>query len=181
MMLRQLVPGMACLLAATAVHANSPALQVLHDSGRSVPFAPLIAQLVAGDDEESVLEGISFPFATRLQPKVLRQAGLQVLDPAWLTQPIAIVGTDAVSQQWLKFNYDTLLQLGSVVLVVQAQHPQAFKQVQSLVQPMGLAPELSPWLAERLHAAGAGVYPVLVHTDGRAYQLLFQFSAGEVQ
>lgn len=182
MMRFRLVPAlMACLLAASAVQANSPALQVLHDSGRSVPFAPLIAQLVAGDEEESVLEGISFPFATSLQPKVLKQAGQQVLDPSWLTQPIAIVGTDAVSQQWLKFNYDTLLHLGSVVLVVQAQHPQAFKQVQDLVQPMGVAPELSPWLAERLHAAGVGVYPVLVHTDGRAYQLLFQFSAGEFQ
>jgi integrating conjugative element protein (TIGR03765 family) len=83
--------------------------------------------------------------------------------------------------RWLQFNRDTLLQLGAVVLVVQAQDAQGFKQLQELVQHIGIAPEVSPWLAERLHAAGAGVYPVLVHTDGRAYQVLFQISAGEVQ
>ncbi|CAB5697705.1 PFL_4695 family integrating conjugative element protein [Comamonas aquatica] len=180
-MVRMIAALLTSMLLVHQVQAQGAAPTVLHDSGRSVPFSPLVAQLVAGDEAESVLQGLSFPFGTSLQPKVLERDGVQVLDPTWLTQPLAIVAAEDLSMRWLQFNRDTLLQLGAVVLVVQAQNAQGFKQLQELVQPIGIAPEVSPWLAERLHAAGAGVYPVLVHTDGRAYQVLFQISAGEVQ
>lgn len=180
------VPSLKALVAIAAwmlasAHADEPAPQVLYDSGRSVPISAHIAQLVAGDEESNVLEGLSFPFRTRLTTKVLKREGVQVFDAAWLTQPLAVVAADELSMRWLAFNHDKLRKLGAVIVVVQAKDAQAFKLLQQFVKPMGVAPELSPWMASRLQAAGAGVYPVLVHTDGRAYQVMFQFSPGEIQ
>jgi len=156
--------------AVAATASGTP--QVLFDAGTSVPLAPYIAQLVGGDDEAMVLDGLVFPFRTALQPWVLQRDGVPVLNATWLTQPIAVVGADDLSVRWLAFNHARLVQLGAVVLVVQAKDAQAFKLLQQFVQPMGIAPETSPWLAQALQAVGAGVYPLLVHTDGRAYQVL---------
>ncbi|WP_287919151.1 DUF2859 domain-containing protein [Comamonas sp.] len=165
----------------TTAHADEPAPQVLFDSGRSVPMSAHIAQLVAGDEESNVLEGLTFPFRTSLTTKVLQREGVQVFDAAWMTQPLAIVAADELSMRWLAFNHVQLRKLGAVIVVVQAKDAQAFKLLQQFIKPLGVAPELSPWLASRLQSAGAGVYPLLVHTDGRAYQSMFQFSPGEIQ
>lgn len=146
--------------------------QVLFDAGTSVPLAPSIAQLVGGEDEAVVLDGLVFPFRTALKPLVLQRDGVPVLDATWLTQPIAVVAADDLSVRWLAFNHAKLAQVGAVVLVVQAKDVQAFRLLQQFAQPMGIAPETGPWLAGRLQAAGAGVYPLLVHTNGRAYQVL---------
>ena len=175
-----LLAAMAAFTLFTA-YADEPAPQVLFDSGRSVPISAHIAQLVAGDQESNVLEGLSFPFRTNLTTKVLPQEGMQVFDSAWMTQPLAVVAADELSMRWLAFNHDKLRKLGAVIVVVQAKDAQEFKLLQQFVKPLGVAPELSPWLASRLQAAGSGVYPLLVHTDGRVYQTMFQFSAGEIQ
>lgn len=152
------------------VSSPQTALRVLHDSGRGVPLATYIAQLVGAAEENTVLPQTVFPYHTALAPGVLTREGMPVLDAAWLTQPMVIVSADDRSMRWLAFNRERLQQLHAVALVVQAQNAQAFKALQQLAD-LPIAPETSPWLAQRLIKAHAGVYPLLIHTDGRAYQI----------
>ncbi|WP_404299138.1 PFL_4695 family integrating conjugative element protein [Alicycliphilus denitrificans] len=148
---------------------------VVHDSGRSVPLAPYVAQLVGDADDPGVLEGLRFPFgAGLLRSGVLAQDGVQVFDPAWLTQSMFVLAADELSLRWLAFNHDKLVQLQAVGIVVQAGSPVAFKVLQRMASPLRLAPETSSWLSQRLVDVGAGVYPVLVHSTGKAHQILFQ-------
>lgn len=165
--------------AASAVGAQPapelPKLQVLHDSGRSVPFAPYVAQLVGDADDPGVLDGLRFPFGARLlRTGVLTQEGLKVFDGAWMTQPMFVLAADELSMRWLSYNKDKLVQLQAVGIVVQAGSPLAFKSLQRLAMPLRLAPETGSWLSEQLVATGANAYPVLVHSNGRAYQVLSQ-------
>lgn len=149
--------------------------EVIHDSGRSVPLAPYVAQLVGDADDPGVLDGMRFPFgAGRLRSGVLAQEGVQVFDPTWLTQPMFVLAADELSMRWLAFNHDKLVQLQAVGIVVQAGSPVAFKALQRMAAPLRLAPETGSWLSQRLVQAGAGVYPVLVHSTGKAHQILFQ-------
>lgn len=148
---------------------------VVHDSGRSVPLAPYVAQLVGDADDPGVLEGLRFPFgAGLLRSGVLAQDGVQVFDPTWLTQPMFVLAADELSLRWLAFNHDKLVQLGAVGIVVQAGSPVAFKALQRMAQPLRLAPETGTWLSQQLATVGAGVYPILVHSTGKAHQILFQ-------
>ncbi|MDX4957821.1 PFL_4695 family integrating conjugative element protein [Delftia acidovorans] len=170
-----------CSAAAVPVLAGLPVpespakLDVLHDSGRSVPFAPYVAQLVGDADDPGVLDGLRFPFGARiLRNGVLAQEGLQVFDSAWMTQPVFVLAADELSMRWLAHNKDQLVQLQAVGIVVQAGSPLAFKSLQRLAMPLRLAPETGSWMSEQLVAAGANAYPVLVHSNGRAYQILFQ-------
>lgn len=153
---------------------------VLYDSGRSVPLAPYLAQL-AGDAEDSgALAGVQFPFGTKqLRSAVLAKDGMPVFNAAWMTQPTFVVAADELSMRWLAFNHARLVQAQAVGIVVRAGSVTAYRALQRLAAPMRLAPDTGGWLSEQLAAAGAGVYPLLVHTDGRAYQILFQAFEGE--
>lgn len=164
------VVGMSALAPAWA----GDALEVIHDSGRSVPLAPYVAQIVGDADDASVMDGLRFPYRTQLRAGVLRQDGLPVFNSKWLTQPVFVLAADDLSMRWLAFNHDKLVQLKAVGIVVQAGSPAAFKMLQRLAKPLHLAPETGKYLTEQLARAGAGVYPVLVHSNGRAYQILPQ-------
>ncbi|ATH15467.1 integrating conjugative element protein [Delftia acidovorans] len=180
MNLRLLCTLALCSVAAAPAVAGQPLpetqkLQVLHDSGRSVPFAPYVAQLVGDADDPGVLDGLRFPFGARLlRTGVLAQEGLKVFDGVWMTQPMFVLAADELSMRWLSFNKDKLVQLQAVGIVVQAGSPLAFKSLQRLAMPLRLAPETGSWLSEQLVATGANAYPVLVHSNGRAYQILGQ-------
>lgn len=174
------IPLMGALLAwALCAHGQAGAHEplqpeVIHDSGRSVPLAPYVAQLVGDADDPGILDGITFPYRTPLRPGVLARDGVQVFDPQWLTQPVFVIAADDLSMRWLAFNHEKLVQLQAVGIVVQAKSPTAFKLLQRLAQPLRLAPETGAFLSQQLMAKAGGVYPVLVHSDGRAYQILSQ-------
>lgn len=171
-----LPPGLAAF-AGESSDRPDVSLQIIHDSGRSVPMAPYLAQLAGDADDPGALSGVPFPFATRrLRGGVLPVEGMPVFQPEWLTEAVFVVAADDVSFRWLAFNHARLVQLQAVGVVVQAGTAAAYQLMQRLARPMRLAPDSGEWMAERLAAAGAGVYPVLVQTDGRAYQILVQDS-----
>lgn len=157
-------------LCSLAANADMP--QVIHDSGRSVPLTPYVAQLIGDADDPTGIDARLFPIRSSLKSSVLTTEGLQVLDPTWLTQPMFVLAADDVSVRWLAYNHTKLLQLNAVGIVVQSPSAKAFKALQKMAMPLHLAPESSPWLASRLHQAGAGVYPLLVQTNGRVFQIL---------
>lgn len=161
-----------CLAAAWSFAAAAQQPQVVYDSGRSVPFAPYVAQLVGDADDPNGIDERLFPLRTSLQSSMLPQDGLQVFDPSWLTQPMFVLAADDISMRWLAYNHAQLVQLKAVGIVVKSSNAAAFKALQKMAAPLHLAPETSSWLASRLHKAGAGVYPLLVHTNGKVFQIL---------
>ena len=82
--------GFACSVPALA----GVELEMIHDSGKSVPLAPYVAQIVGGTDEANVLDGLRFPFRSQLRGGVLKQDGVQVFNGQWLTQPMFVIGAD---------------------------------------------------------------------------------------
>ncbi|WIY36607.1 integrating conjugative element protein [Paracidovorax citrulli] len=168
------LPGLAAA-AALGLDGANVALQIIHDSGRGVPMAPYLAQLAGDADDPGALSGVPYPFVTRrLRGGVLQVEGTPVFQPEWLTEAVFVVAADDVSLRWLAFNHARLVQMQAVGVVVQAGTAAAYQMMQRLARPMRLAPDSGEWVSERLAAAGAGVYPVLVQTDGRAYQILTQ-------
>lgn len=160
------------LAAMWSISAAAQLPQVVYDSGRSVPLAPYVAQLVGDADDPAGIDERLFPLRTSLQSAVLPLDGLQVFEPTWLTQPMFVLAADDISIRWLAFNHAKLLQLNAVGIVVKSSSAAAFRALQKMAAPLPLAPETSSWLAARLHKAGAGVYPVLVQTNGQVFQIL---------
>jgi integrating conjugative element protein (TIGR03765 family) len=165
-----------CLAAAWSIAAAAETPHVVYDSGRSVPLAPYVAQLVGDADDPSGIDDRLFPLLTSLQSSVLSKDGLQVFDPTWLTQPMFVLAADDISMRWLAYNHAKLVQLKAVGIVVKSQNAASFRALQKMALPLQLAPETSPWIASHLIQAGAGVYPLLVQTNGKVFQILGEAS-----
>ena len=139
------------------------------DAGPAVPVSVYTSQLVAGEDQTGVLEGITFPIRSRLKPgRLLRP--VRVLDAAWMTQPILLLGSDPASEGFLKQHSARLNAMTTVGLVLNAESPAAFKHLQRLAQPLPLAPGPDGWLENELVSRGVTVLPILIQLDGVAVQ-----------
>lgn len=156
-----------------AANAGQPALQQIHGSDATVPVAPYLAAIVGGEDQQGVMQGMTFPLRSSLRQGVLAIEGISVFNARWMTQPIAVMGTDWASLQWLHLHQDRLRALGASVVVVAAGSEDEFKALQRTAAGVPVAPAQSPWLESRMRAAGITVYPVFIDLDGRARQIIF--------
>lgn len=141
----------------------------------SVPVAPYYAALIKGQEQDGVDSGYVFPLtADPLQPGVLHTENLQVFNPDWMTETVAVVGDDDASKKWLNFHLPRLQSLKTTVVVVSAKTEQSFKEVQKLVQNLAIVPDEGQWVQRKLVAAGANAYPLFIGTDGKARQHIFK-------
>ncbi|MFV0679090.1 DUF2859 domain-containing protein [Ottowia sp.] len=83
-----------------------PSLDTI-DAGPAVPMSVYTAHLVAGADQAGVIESMRFPLRSRLVVGRLAHP-VRVLDPKWLTQPMALLGADPMSQNWLEIHLPAL-------------------------------------------------------------------------
>lgn len=158
------------VLAVSTVESRT---QRIFANDHAVPAAPYYAAMIAGDKQNGVEAGYKFPMrSVALQPGVLAEV-VQVLSPRWLTQPIAIVGDDHVSMEWLKLHLERLQSLKTTVIVVTAESEKSFKTVQQLVEGLPIVPDSGQWLQARLKQAGVTVYPIYIGLNGKAQQLIF--------
>ena len=141
------------------------------EAGPAVPVSVYSSQLVAGEDQPGVLEGITFPIRCRLKPGRLL-GPVRVLDAAWMTQPILLLGSDPASEDFLKQHSARLHAMAAVCLVMNAESPAVFKHLQRLAQSLPLAPGPDGWLENELVLRGVTVLPVLIQLDGVAVQYL---------
>lgn len=156
------------LLAAHGQAVAADPLRQIDAGGASVPIDPYYSYLIAGDEQDGVLQGLRFPLRSPLQPGELPARSGPVLEPRWLTQPIFVVGADPRSQAWVRRHQAQLRRLGASGVVVAAESAEAFKQLQRAADDLPIAPALGNWLTERLLAAGVRVLPVLIELDGHA-------------
>ena len=169
---RLILVGMLAALCAPVPAAPRAAVPPsVIEAGPAVPVSVYTSQLVAGADQPGVLEGVAFPILSRLKPGRLL-GPVRVLDAAWMTQPILLLGSDAASADFLKQHAARLHAMAAVGLVMNVESVKTFKHLQHLAEPLPLAPGPDRWLEGELLARGVTVLPVLIQFDGTAVQYL---------
>jgi integrating conjugative element protein (TIGR03765 family) len=159
-------------------------LTVLHDSGQTQPLAPLLEPLLAtqapsSEFAESATPNPSLSYGPAVLRNLLpvRSPGLTVGEItgsalhsevlARLAQgnprPFFLIGSDAVSMQWLASHRETLKQLGAVGMLVQAETEADVEQVAEVAQGLSITLGSGNDLAVAL---GIDRYPVLITPDG---------------
>jgi len=152
--------------------SQPPRLQVLYDSGDTVPLAPLLQASGLDDDEP-----VQSPPTTDTQPlmsqalaqrSVVRSPGLspgvQTRKPTGkagtlLPRPLFLVGADEASLNWLREHRERLMHIGAVGLIVQAEGEADIEKVRAVAGELQLATGSGAMLAEHF---GITHYPVLI-------------------
>ena len=176
--------GCLCSLAIGTAHAAHAAqiapAEAVYDSGRSVPIQPYLAVPGSSPDASSGESGAEgpggarpavFPVTSSLKRGVLPHE-VSVFDRSLLTQALVVTGTDRHSMAWLLLHRGRLAAMDAKVVVVQAHAPQHLALARSMLPGLPMVLRTSGWIEDRLRAAGAGVYPLLIGTDGMARQIL---------
>lgn len=146
---------------------HAAGLRVVHDAGGGVPYEQWLAQSqqpgAAGEANPSAWR---FPLNTPgLKPGTLKQ-DRQWQHAEWLTQPIAVVGSDARSRRWLTQHANALETMNARGLVVECPDAAAFQALQIAAGVLPLAPLAKRWLVEQLHALHVTVMPLLITPQG---------------
>jgi integrating conjugative element protein (TIGR03765 family) len=179
-----LVPGL--LFAIGAGSSALADLTVIYDSGQTQALSPLLGPLQADESPATDPAKASDPnrsSKSMLGPAALsnllplRSPGLEVgdsadssLNPEVLTRlaqgnprPFFLIGSDAVSLQWLAYHRDTLRSLGAVGMLVQADTEADVRRVADVAQGLSITLGSGSDLAAAL---GIERYPVLITPDG---------------
>ena len=171
--------AMSMLLSTSAQSRDlaPPALRVI-DAGPAVPLSVYTGHLIAGVDQPGVLEGMTFPVRSRLTTGKLLQP-VHVLDARWLTQPIALLGTDPVSKRWFEAHLPALRKRAAMALVLDAASVKDFKLMQQVADGLPVAPGPDSWLEQQLLGQGVSVLPLFIGLDGIATQEVPGLSLGD--
>jgi len=183
---RSLLPifGLGLLLSLGMTAKAFAELTLLYDSGQTQPLAPLLEPLL-GDNTSSSgpAESTTLSSSSSFGPAALRNLlpvrspGLAVgeiagraLHPEVRTRlaqgnprPFFLIGSDAVSMQWLASHRETLKRLGAVGMLVQAETEADVEQVAEVAQGLSITLGSANDLAVAL---GIDRYPVLITPDG---------------
>ena len=161
-------------------------LAVIYDSGHTRPLAPLLSPVLAkkaqstapGESSDRNLSSTSLLGPATLSNLLpIRSPGLAVGDTADsqlnsevlapLTQgnprPFFLIGSDALSVQWLATYHGTLKALGAVGMLVQADTEADVRRVAEAAQGLSITLGSGSDLAAAL---GIHHYPVLITRDG---------------
>lgn len=160
--------------------AQAAPVEAVFDSGRSIPIQPYLAVPGSASEASTVSDGGAasggakpgaFPVISSLKRGVLLHE-VPVFDRSLLTQALVVTGTDRHSVAWLLLHRGRLAAIDAKVVVVQAHAPQHLALARSMLPGLPIVLRNSRWIEDRLRAAGADVYPLLIGTDGVARQIL---------
>ncbi len=177
---------LALLLAIGGGSSALADLTVIYDSGQTQPLSPLLGPFQADETpatDPAKASDMNRSSKSMLGPAVLsnllplRSPGLGVgdssdspLNPKVLTRlaqgnprPFFLIGSDAVSLQWLAYHRDTLRSLGAVGMLVQADTEADVRRVAEVAQGLSITLGSGSDLAAAL---GIDRYPVLITPDG---------------
>ena len=157
-----------------------PAAQAA-DAGPTLPIQQFLAERLPAT-EQSLVSDYAVDYPVRTAGLERSRPRKQVRSPArfparlpdsytpWLTQPMALIGDDAVSRAWLTQQGDALLALGASVLVVRVPNVERMRALRAVRPDLPMAPAAVPELAGALRQAGAAVYPLVILPDGSLTQ-----------
>jgi integrating conjugative element protein (TIGR03765 family) len=164
------------------MRGRATGLRVAHDAGGGVPYEQWLAQSTQDGAHSGTGQPTwaGFPLRTPgLRPGVLKQTR-RWKQTEWLTQPFAVVGSDAMSRRWLTRHGAALETMGARVIVVECPDAAAFRALQVAAGALPLAPLVKPWLVDRLMAAQATVVPLLITPNGSITQRPDALGSGQV-
>lgn len=160
----------ALLVASPGVALAEP--QVIYDSGLTWPLAPFMAifdEDFAGQSAEpppKLPSGVTLeallPIRTpEMRPGTVRPRTLQ--GPPTATRPLFLIGVDAGSLEWLETHRETLIELGAVGMLIEAESVAEVQQVAARTEGLEVLPASGSELARAL---GLRHYPVLISARG---------------
>jgi len=160
------------VLALMAQPTPAKAVEVIHDSGLTVPSAQYLAQLFTlhqdANEQPVGTKIVAFPITTASMVPGALEEPISIKQPVWLTQPVFFIGADERSKVWLQGKRDALRSAKAIGIVVQAASYEEFRQLQLLADGIPLAPASADGgLAQSL---GVSVYPFLIQSDGSIVQ-----------
>jgi len=147
-------------------------LTVIYDSGDTQAIAPFLEVFESAD--EITQQGIA-PTAPQLgaaDPEAwlpIRSPGLTpgVVQARSHDRPFAgpffLIGSDALSRQWLKHHRDRLKEIGAVGMLVQANTLDDLHTIAELANGLSILPAAGSDIAKAL---GVSHYPVLISAQG---------------
>jgi len=160
--------GLAVVLVPLVAQAE---LTVIYDSGNTQPLAPFLEviediepsqqqpaptnnQLGAADI--NMLLPIKSPGLSpgQVQPQAVKRP---------FTRPFFLIGSDALSRQWLSQYRDRLVEIGAVGMLVQAETTADLEAIAKIGQGLQIMPASGSDIARAL---GIKHYPVLVSKEG---------------
>ena len=163
-------------LSALAYGAAWGESRVLYDSGLTWPLAPYMA--IFDEDLAAPAPGTSpepppparsgvtlealLPIRTpEMAPGVVRPRGPQATAAG--ARPLFLIGSDSRSLDWLEAHRETLIDLGAVGMLIEADSVAAVRQVAARAEGLQVLPASGSELARAL---GLRHYPVLISSRG---------------
>ncbi len=161
-------------------------LTVIHDSGKTQPLAPYLTENIQTVDA-STPEGMTHPAtdgiteATQAKLKTppitvfplrfpISTPGLRpgrvkarALSLPHFSTPVFLIGSDDISQRWLRNTADKLKALGAVGVLVQADTAADWQRIKRVGQGLDIQAMSGQVIAESL---GLRFYPVLISNAG---------------
>ena len=148
------------------------ALIVIYDSGNTQPIAPFLDALESSD--------ITAPRRPTIQPPQLGAADLATLLPIRspgltpgpvqpkthdrpFARPFFLIGSDALSRQWLLEHRGRLKEIGAVGMLVQADTLDDLQTIAELAAGLSVMPASASDIAKAL---GISHYPLLITPHG---------------
>ena len=96
-----------------------------------------------------------------MRPGTVRPRTLQ--GPPTATRPLFLIGADARSLEWLEIHRETLIELGAVGMLIEAESVAAVREVAARAEGLEVLPTSGSELARAL---GLRHYPVLISSRG---------------
>ena len=160
---------MSCLLVPVMAQAD---LTVIHDSGNTRPIAPFLEVFQTRDGLPQQSQVPTRPLLGAADPKAWLPIQSPGLSPGTVqarahdrpfTRPFFLIGSDAMSRQWLQAHRDRLKEIGAIGMLVQAETLDDLRTTARLSDGLSILPASGSDIAKAL---GVSHYPVLISAHG---------------
>ena len=168
---RKIWRGVVLAFAFVSVHARAE-LTVIYDSGDTQPLAPYLQVFEPVDPVPPQSPAATPPPLGAADPEAWLPIQSIGLTPGVVrsraihrpfSQPLFLIGADALSRQWLLEHRDRLKSMGAVGMLVQADTLEDLRRVAQLAGGLASLPASATDIAKAL---GIRHYPVLISSHG---------------
>ncbi len=148
------------------------ALTVIYDNGNTRPLALYLESIQGPVAPRETLTTPDVPLLGAADPEQwlpIRSLGLTPgrVEKRVVSRPFArpffLIGSDALSKQWLAIHRDRLAEIGAVGMLVQAETVDDLRAIAALADGLPILPASASDIAEALDLSH---YPVLITKDG---------------
>lgn len=110
---------------------------------------------------ENFTKDAMFPLSTSMSPGSLDS--LEFKEPKPTVRPFVVIGQDELSEKWLQFRYNDLMEMNATIFVVETSSFDYLKDLKSRFSPLKVAPANGDAIGESLNVR---TYPFMVNQYG---------------